>query len=441
MRVRLKSLWYRLRSSLWTFPALMSMMAVILAVVSARLDIDLAKAMPWWGEWLLYTGDLAGARALLTTVASSMITVAGVAFSITVVALSLASSQFGPRLLVNFMRDRINQIVLGTFVATYLYCLMALRSGGGADAAVPVVSATVALLLAMASLAVLIYFIHHISTSMHAEHVVDEVARDLSSAVDRLVPDLGEESVHENDGQADDEAVECEGVCVASKVDGYIQAIDEDGIVELAIANDLQLRMRCRAGHFVVAGERLATVVGVEEIDDALVDRLRRCILIGRRRTGEQDAEYGIHQLVEVALRALSPGINDPFTAIACVDWLGATMTKIGRRRLRSPRRRDDEGTLRLVTDPITFSGLLAAAFDQIRQNAGGHPAVSIRILEALHAIACELRDADRREPVRLQAEMTFAAAGPQELREKDRNDLEKRFRAVIDVVGSESGR
>lgn len=413
----------------------MSAAAVGLAVFASYLDDDIARDAPVWASALLYTGDLDGSRALLTTIASSMITVAGVAFSITVVALSLASSQFGPRLLGNFMRDRGNQVVLGTFLATYLFCLMALRTLGGSEETVPVVSTSVALLLAIASLGVLIFFIHHISTAMQAEHVVDAVARDLLAAVDQLVPELGEEAAREDDGD-DSESDPSRGRSLASSTDGYIQAIDEERLVEVAAENDLLLRLHCRAGHFVVAGECLAMLTGVDEIDDETAAALRRCFLIGRVRTGEQDAEYGIHQLVEVALRALSPGINDPFTAVACVDWLGAVMTKIGRRRLRSPRRRDADGRLRLVTDPLTFGGMLAAAFDQIRQNAGGHPAVSIRILEALRSVADELREDDRYEPVREQAHMTYTAANPEGLATKDRSDLERRYRAVVDIVG-----
>lgn len=436
MRVRLLSLWYRLRSSLWTYPALMSVAATLLALFTARLDVDLAEAKPWWGTLLLYSGDLSGARALLTTVASSMITVAGVAFSITVVALSLASSQFGPRLLVNFMRDRGNQAVLGTFIATFLFCLMALRSGGGPEPAiVPQASATVALLLAICSLGVLIYFIHHAATSMHAEYVVDVVSRDLAAAVDRLVPHVGEEAVREAEEDESDEHGR-DGAAVRSVSDGYIQAVDESGLVELAAAKNHLLRICCRAGHFVVVGERLATVVGAGEVDEETAARVRRCFLIGRQRTGEQDPEHGIHQLVEVALRALSPGINDPFTAIACIDWLGATMAKIGSRRLRSPRRRDGEGRLRVVADPITFTGLLSAAFDQIRQSAAAHPAVSIRLLEALAAVARGLRDSDRREPVREQAEMIHAAALRCGLGEKDRRDIDHRFEAVLAALG-----
>jgi uncharacterized membrane protein len=186
MRVRLLNLLARVRSSLWFLPGCMSLVAAVLAVTMARLDSVVATSEEKWPQAFLYNGDIEGARILLGTIASSMITVAGVTFSITVVALSLASSQFGPRLLSSFMRDRGNQLVLGTFIATFLFCLLALGFGRGGleEVVIPTVSATVAVLLAVASLAVLIYFIHHVASSIRAEHVVDAVAQDLDAAIE-----------------------------------------------------------------------------------------------------------------------------------------------------------------------------------------------------------------------------------------------------------------
>lgn len=417
----------------------MSIAAAGLAMFSARIDAEIGVDPPEWLAPFLYDGDLAGARVLLSTVASSMITVAGVAFSTTVVALSLASSQFGPRLLISFMRDRGNQIVLGTFIATFLYCVMALRGGDNQaePIVVPMVATTIALVLSVCSLGVLIYFIHHIASSIHAEHVVDTVARGLSEAVDRLCPEQ-EEALSEDDGDCG--SATGAAVAIYSGADGYIQAVDERGLVNLADDEDLLLRLRCRAGQFVVCGEIMAQVDARVGIEPALAEKIRRHFLIGRRRTDEQDPEYGIHQLVEVAVRALSPGVNDPFTAISCVDWLGATLTKIGRRGLRSPRRRGKSGALRLVTDPITFAGMLSASFDQIRQNAVGNPAVSMRILESLHSIARQIRDPAQCAALRTQADMTFDGAHPQDLQEKDREDLTQRYRVVREAIDEAAG-
>jgi uncharacterized membrane protein len=374
---------------------------------------------------------------LLGTIASSMITVAGVTFSITVVALSLASSQFGPRLLSSFMRDRGNQLVLGTFIATFLFCILALGFGrsGLEEVVVPKASATVAVLLAVASLAVLIYFIHHVASSIRAEHVVDAVAQDLDAAIECLFARLGDDA-RDEDEEVDAVGNDAKGAVVAAGIDGYVQAIDEEGLFEIAESEDLVLRVLHRAGHFVVETEPLVTVVDSGEIADPLAQRLRRCFLIGRQRTGEQDPEHGVHQLVEVALRALSPGINDPFTAISCINWLGAVLCKIGRHDLRAPLRRGEDGTVRVYHDSITFEGFLDAAFDQIRQNARPHPSVSIRLLEVLSTIAERVEAPARRRAVRRQADMAFEGAVSQEPQEKDRNDLETRYKAIVEILG-----
>lgn len=434
MIARLLHLWERARSSLWFVPACMSAAAAVLAVVAAPLDAGLADRgeMPFF----LYSGDRDGARELLATVAGSMITVAGVTFSVTVVALSLASSQFGPRLLVSFMRDPGNQLVLGTFIATFLFCLMALGTGGGTinPEAVPIVSTTLALLFAVASVAVLIYFIHHAASSMRAEHVIDVVFRDLHEAVERLAPREGAEALDPEDVDAPSPVQEPHRVsCVVTAPrDGYIQRVDEAGLVSIASEEDLLLRARRRPGHFVVEGEPLLRVEGRKEIAPKLAGRVQACFILGGARSHDQDPEYGVHQLVEIAVRALSPGVNDPYTALSCVDWLGAALCKVAERPLRSARHRDEGGQLRLVVDPITFDGMLAAAFNQIRQNAQATPAVSMRILEALARIGRRTRREDRRAAVRAQIEMIVHGARSEGLQESDREDLEARYRAAL---------
>jgi len=451
---RLLHLWERLRGSLWFVPAGMSLAAAALALLAGRLDTAVAAtdlSLPF-----LYPGDRDGARTLLSTVAGSMITVAGVTFSVTVVALSLASSQFGPRLLLNFMRDRGNQLVLGTFIATFLFCLLALGQGTDEPGMVPRASATVGLLLALASVAVLIFFIHHVSSSIHAERVVDSVSRDLDRAVERLFPP-GEETNGEQAGGGErPPAIAGESdpggeqaplpdlaaaPVVAASDDGYLQLLDEERLVALAVEHDLVLQALRRPGHFVVAGEPLVRVAGrggaasATEIPPELAKGLRACFVQGRRRSHEQDPEYGIHQLVEVAVRALSPGVNDPYTALSCIDWLGAVLCKVAARPLCPPQRLGPEGGLRLLVDPLTFEGMLAAAFDQIRQCAKASPAVSMRILEVLASIARSARDPQRRAAARAQADMVFHGALAAGLQECDRRDLEARYTAVTEVL------
>jgi uncharacterized membrane protein len=246
----------------------------------------------------------------------------------------------------------------------------------------------------------------------------------------RLEDELQEED--ETTGPQDDD---CTGPVVGARADGYVQAIDEEGLFEIAESAGLVLRVLRRAGHFVVEGEPLVIAGGAGDVDDSLAQRIRRCFIIGRQRTGEQDPEYGVHQLVEVALRALSPGINDPFTAISCINWLAAVLCKVGRRDLRAPKRRGADGTVRVLKDSITFEGFLGAAFDQIRQNAQPHPSVSIRLLEVLNTIAGQVEDAVRRDALRRQADMTFAGAMSREPQDKDREDLEACYNTVVTTL------
>lgn len=431
MIARLLYAWERVRSSLWFVPAAMSLAAAALAFVSGRLDESLASADR--SLWFLYGGDREGARTVLSTIAGSMITVAGVTFSVSMVALSLASSQFGPRLLLNFMRDRGNQVVLGTFIATFVFCLLALGQGGRSPDAVPAVSTTAGLALAVASLAVLIYFIHHMASSIRAERVVEAVARDLDRAVERLFPESDGEAAVADDARLAPPSRE--RVYVTAPVDGYIQAVDEAGLVSTAVDEDLVVETLRRPGHFVVEGEPILFVSGRPEIAPATMTRLREGFIIGRQRTHDQDPEYGIHQLVEVAVRALSPGVNDPYTALSCVDWLGAVLCKVGRRRLRAPRRRGPDGRVRLVLSPISFEGMVDAAFNQIRQCARTTPAVSMRTLESFARIARCAIDDERRAVVRRQADLVFHGADPEALQPRDREDLEERYRAVLDAL------
>ncbi len=426
-----------MRSSLWFVPAVMSAAAVALALLANRLDRWVASAEHGWIQPLFYRGDLEGARTLLGTVAGSMITVAGVTFSVTMVALSLASSQFGPRLLVNFMRDRGNQMVLGTFIATFLYCLVALGRVGVQADLVPAVSASLGLLLAVASVAVLIFFFHHVASTIRAEHVVDVVARDLASDVERLFPDEGDEVQEEGrDGDGTETDVDfSDAGAVGSSQAGYVQAVDESGLVELAAAEDVVIGMRVHPGGFVVQGTPLAAVAPADRLTAELEDQIRRRVLVGRFRTGEQDPVYGIHQLVEVAVRALSPGINDPNTAISCVDWLGSILHRVGRQHLRSAVRRDDEGALRLVIEPVTFEGLVGAAFDQIRQCSYSVPAVAIRMLDVFAVVAGALSDPARAQAVMAQADMLLSGTRAAGLEKDDLEALEERHRRLMEAV------
>ena len=392
MKALLLKHWDRIRSSFWFVPGAMACMAATLAAAAVKLD----KVGEEWLQHLgwSYSGGAEGASLLLGTVAGSMIAIAGTVFSMTLVALSLASSQLGPRLLRNFMRDTANQVVLGTFVATFVYCLLVLRTIRRVDevAFVPHLSVNIGVLLAIVSIGVLIYFIHHVSVSIQANEVVARVGRELEHGIDRLFPGrLGKPGSEVSKTPSDAElpaSFAREARAVGAFEDGYLQLIDADALVTLASEEDLLLRLERQPGHYLVKGRTLVMVWPGDRVTEALVEKINGAFLLGNQRTAAQDVEFSFQQLVEIALRALSPGINDPFTAIACVDHLGSALCRLARRDTPSAFRFDREGRLRLVAPGSSFVGIVDLAFNQIRQNARSNPAVAIRMLDAITQIA-----------------------------------------------------
>ncbi len=334
MRTRLAHLWEILISSYWFVPSLLIVAAIGLAVGMLPIDHTWPRIGQSW-SWL-YSGGPAGARSLLSTVAGSIMTVAGVVFSITIMTLTQASSQFGPRLLRTFMRDTGNQIVLGTFLATFLYCLLVLHRVYDHDtsASVPHVSVTVAVLLALASIVVLIYYIHHISTMLQAPNIVAEVGRELDEVFERIFPeDIGHEVPEGTEPELPTDFEE-KARPIPSERNGYIQAINGASLMEAAIEEDLLLRLDYRPGQYVIDGNPLLRAWPADRCSPTIVKSLRKAFIVGRQRTNEQDVEYALNQMVEIAVRALSPGINDPFTAMTCVDWLGASLSRIAAHEL-----------------------------------------------------------------------------------------------------------
>lgn len=365
-----------------------------------------------------------------------MITVAGVTFSATMVALSLASSQLGPRLLVSFMRDRGNQVVLGGFIATFLFCLLSLGETRAVEGPVVSSAVTVALGMAVGSLLLLIYFIHHIASSMQADKVIATVAEDVRRCLCRIFPDSqsGDGSAAGDSESARPQSTAADAVVEATAT-GYLQGIDEDGLLKLAGEEDVCLHVLRRPGHFVAASDPLVDA-SCGSLQPDVARRIQRAFLIGGRRTAEQDPEYGINQLVEIALRALSSGINDPFTAITCVDQLAGALAEIAPRPERPPVRSDREGRVRLTLHPIDFAGVVDAALNQIRQSAATVPTVSIRLLEALFAVARHTEDPDRHRALAAHAELIYEYQVDR-LRGLDRDALEQRYRAFRDVLAS----
>lgn len=401
MITRLRQLWLKARYSFWFLPTLYVLAAVVLGV--ALIEADQWFPPGTFERWpRLFGAGAEGSRGLLTTVAGSMITVAGVVFSITLVALSLASSQYTSRVLRNFLNDRVTQSVLGTFVGIFAYCLVVMRTirGGDEGPFVPSVAVLIGLLLGFVGIGVLIYFIHHISTSIQASHILAAVAGETIQAVDNLFP----VAVGEEIASREPEMGGALGIwhSVSTVRTGYIQSLDTSGLLAFASERRTVVRMERRVGQFVIEGEPLASVLGTAPGDDDLF-RLRGLYAVGRHRTVEQDAAFGVRQIVDVALKALSSGVNDTTTAVMCIDYLTAILVRLSDRRIESCYRGQD-GELRLLTRGPTYADLVGEALDQIRQSAGGNVAVLESLLVALERLAIRTTSPERRRVLLEQA-------------------------------------
>lgn len=428
---RFRAWWDSVRQTYWAVPSLMAAGAAALATGAIRVDESVGEEVVDTLSWV-YTGSPDGARAVLSTIASSMITVAGVTFSITTVALTLASQQFGPRLLRNFMRDLGNQITLGTFVSTFVYCLLVLRTVRGSDHVefVPSIAVSVGVLLALISLGILIYFIHHVATSIQAAHIIAGVGEDLRCAIDRLFPEklgAGAAAVSAQEEPPDEAA----GLVVAS-IDGYVQAIDGARLMDVASAHDRLVRVERGPGRFVRRGSVLARCWPPPGQDDGVLSGLASAFVIGAERTATQDVAFFVDQLVDVAVRALSPGINDPATAQVVIERLSAALCQLAGREIPSAYRADEQGRLRVIARPVDFTELADAAFNAIRQYGRTSCAVSLRLLEVIADIAsCVRREEDRLTLLR-HAAMVQRAADAAAFEELDRRDIEARYRGAV---------
>ncbi|MBN2319428.1 MAG: DUF2254 domain-containing protein [Acidobacteria bacterium] len=437
--------WNRIRSSFWFIPAVMAGVAVALAFVSVTVDEPLTKWLTLNLGWT-FTGGAEGASAVLGIIAGSMITIAGVVFSMTLVVLSLASAQLGPRLLRVFMSDSATQVVLGTFIATFLYCLIVVRTIRRAEEVlfVPHLSVTFGVLLAVASVGVLIYFIHNVSISIQANEIAARVSKELIETIDHLFPQhigRGAQGIPtEPPDVAFLEAFDQEARPVGAVGDGYLQFIDADALLALAMGEDLVVRLEQKPGDYVVASCPLALIWPGNRATAPLINQVQSLFVLGRQRTSDQDVEFGVNQLVEIAVRALSPGLNDPFTAITCVDHLGSALCRLATRDMPSPYRHDCQNRLRVIAPVNTFPAVTDAAFDQIRQYGRTSAAVTIRLMETIAVVAGFVHRPQDRAALSRHAEMIVRGAIEGLPEGEDRRAVEERYRAVSRLCSVPAG-
>lgn len=416
---KLRAVRARLLGTLWFVPGVIGLAGVALAVVmvdlSARVDDEALARFP-----RVFGASADSSRSLLSAIASSIITVAGLTFSLTMLAVTQASSQFTPRILRTFMRDRATQVVLGTFVGVFAYCVVVLRTIRSVEEVrfVPSLAVVLGIVLALAGMGALIFFVHHIASTLQAARIVERVAEETTRAIDHLFPEsLAEEASAEARAATEAGLAGLAWQPVAARRSGYLQAVDAEGLLGWAVAHDAVVRLDPAIGDFVVEATPVAWVARArdatgardgagdgEDLDAAVAGRLT----VGTYRTVDQDAAFGVRQIVDIALKALSPGVNDTTTAVTCVDWIGALLVRVAGRRLEAPGRAVD-GRVRVVARGATFEQLLRLAIDEIRQNAGGNVSVLARLLEMLARVGAATAASARRrllaEQVRLVAE------------------------------------
>lgn len=359
---------------------------------------------------LLRPSSAEGARALLSAVIGSMITAISVTFSVTIVALTVAAQHFGPRVLNSFVRQTSAQLVLGTFMATFAYSVLVLGAirGTGPEADVPELAVSGAVVLVVLSIGALIYYVHHVSTTLQIGELAAAIVGDLRDAVSR-------QEQTTSDAIADSEVAIPDAPPDVAPVhaleSGYVQRIDYDAIVEFARRRDAVVWIRREPGAFLVAGTPIALVHPSAACDDGFVAAVRRACIVGRDRTLWHDPEFAVKQLVEIALRALSPGVNEPFTAMTCIDRLTEGLACVAKAPPPGVRRSDTGGRVRVWVHAQPFSLLLRASFDPIRIFAGTNPAIYARLLDGLAELSLIVRQDSDRQLLREQAAIVQRAA------------------------------
>ena len=409
-------LWLReeLRTNLWVVPAVLVVVAVALFIVTYQIDQAAYHGSITLPSWV-NTGGADEARQILIALAAAVITVVGVVFSVTIVALTLASSQFGPRMLRNFIRDRGTQITLGCFVATFVFNILALGAVGQGEhgAFVPHLSVTIALVLVLVDSIVLIYFIHHVATSIQLPSVIAGIAKDLRGAVLTQLPQ-GDEAIVAGADPAVDAALaalSADTALVTAGESGYLQFVSYGRLVQAAVVHDAQVEMLVRAGDFVSAGVVVARVHPPTAVD-AVATVLHQVHITGPQRTLTQDLAFAVDQLVEIAIRALSPAVNDTFTALTCIDWLGDGLALLTTRWVSGRRvYRDDRGAPRIIDPDLSYESIVNRAYDKIRNAGRGMPAVLVRQLDSLGRVLEVADDPAQRAALEAQARLVVAAA------------------------------
>ena len=392
LRLLIRRTLYSLRGGFLVRPL---SIALVIGGVGAILSWfeELHPSVSDWVPRVLFLShaDPQVAQVILAGIAGSIMTVVSIVFAILLMTLTLASMQFSPRIIVSFARDRVTQWTLGIFLGTFLYCMASLPAAHSLPKPfAPVTTVIGAILLAIACVGLLLFFIHHISQAISVNHIVDRIATETELVIDDLMPLARRPSGIEVGGQEDPQTWSAP---ILSDVSGYIRYVDLKQLLAIATDHHLRVRVVRRVGQFVPAGVPLLMANKQDRLSDEVDAAFRAAFDFGPSRTLQQDVEFGVLQIVDIALKAISPAVNDPTTAISCVDQLSRLLIRFTSRHMPEAMLYDMQGAPRVSIQWIDCERLLDSAFEQIRMYSKGDIAVSLRLLRALGDISTATSD------------------------------------------------
>lgn len=432
--------WDRLKVSFWFAPAIMAVVAVLLAWTMYWLDGIIPNEALASSRFVL-AGTSGELRTALLGMAGTVLATAGVVFTLLTLPLSTVAAQYGSRLLRLFLGDRTAQFVLGMFVATFVYCMAAALSIPAINVEIesPQLTATVGLYLMLATFTTLILLVQHISTMLQAPNIAASAGAELRDVVDAEMASAftgrGERAISNAKpaGQGPfDISLESEGYALRVKESGYVQYIDPDLMLAVAREKDLVIRLLHKPGHFVRSGVVVALVWPADRVDERAEGEMRDAFEIGNVRTPTQDILCAVNQLVEMAVRAMSPAINDPFTAMTCLDHLGDGLVRFVRQGERSRQHYDREGRLRLVLEPVNFAELVDAAFDMLRHASCDNASVLLHMLAVIDVIGREAQAPAARQLLQRHVRLIQAESQAGQLIEQDRESIHRSSEALL---------
>ncbi len=437
-RVTVRYTWDRLRVSFWFAPLVMSAAAIVLARAMQWVDLRIPNEMLQDSN-LVLSGSISELRTTLVSIATTTLATAGVVFTLLTLPLSTVAAQYGSRLLRVFLGDRTTQLVLGMFAATFVYCITAATSMPPLEIELPIepggpqLTATLGLLLMMAAFASLILLVQHISTMLQAPNIAAAAGVQLRDVVLAEMPDevWDGDSQRQTGQSAPEPLLETDGCPVRVRDSGYIQYADLETIFTLARENDLVIRLLRQPGRFVGRGAVVAQVWPAGRADERWAEQIRHAFRLGNQRTPTQDVECAVNQLVEMAVRAMSPAINDPFTAMTCLDHIGEGLALFLRQGEKSRHYYDGNGQLRLIFEPVTFDELLSAAFDKLRHASCNDASVLLHMLEVIDAIGQEAKTPEARQKLLRHVRLIQAESQAGELIEEDRQLIQRSAEAL----------